>query len=142
MEKQSLFSRFQAWLTSPEVFGSVSKKIPGKWILIEYYVDEKEELLHFQEGDLKATNQALVLYFKNEGTFSLDSQIPLSLFDTVKSGQWSLSRNFITLADPKEFRNNLEFQFAFEKENLKLLKKDKFGKIQFFGFFRPTQPVK
>jgi hypothetical protein len=141
MEKHSLFSRFQAWLASPEVFGRISKKIHGKWILYEYYVDEKEELLHLKEGELKEKNESLVLIFTDEGAFIVDSQLTLNVFREVDSGQWSVARNYITLADPANFRNAIEFQFAFEKENLKLLKKDRFGRIEFFGFFRP-EPVK
>jgi hypothetical protein len=42
----------------------------------------------------------------------------------LESGEWSVSKNFITLIHPGDFRNNLEFQFAVEKGDLKFLKKD------------------
>ncbi len=138
MKSTSLFSKFTSWLASPEVFGSITKKIPGEWQLFEYYYDLKEDLIHFEEKDIKANNESLRISFTDTETFSVEDDFALSIFKNLKTGKWSVHRNFITLLDAADFRNNLEFQFAFEKENLKLLKKDKIGKIEFFGFFRNT----
>lgn len=136
MKSNSTISRFVAWLASPEVFGSIAKRIPGEWVLFEYYFDEKEELVHKIESDLKQNNESLQLNFLAEEKFTVNSKLVVSVFDRLQKGSWSVHRNYITLIDASDFRNNLEFQFAFEKENLKLLKKDKMGKIEFFGFFR------
>jgi len=142
MKATSVISRFTSWLASPEVFGSITKKIPGDWHLFEYYYDLKEDLIHWKEEDLKKNNESLQVTLTEEEQFSIANELPLSVFKSVQNGKWSVSRNYITLIDPKNFRNNLEFQFAFEKENLKLLKKDKMGKIEFFGFFRSANASK
>jgi len=142
MSGNSIFSRFATWLASPEVFGSISKKIPGNWTLYEYYVDLEEDLIHLREADLKSNNELLHIQFEEDKQFSLNEQLPLPVFKKLKLGQWSVHRNFITLIDPSDFRNNLEFQFAFQRNDLKLLKKDKTGKIEFFGFFRLPQTEK
>lgn len=135
MTAVSLFSKFTTWLKSPEVFGSITKKIPGTWHLYEYYVDLDKDLIHLGEADLKNNNESLQLEF-DQKHFTIINALPLPVFKTLKAGEWSVHRNFITLIDSEDFRNNLEFQFAFKKDDLKLLKKDKTGKIEFFGFFR------
>lgn len=134
--KKLSFSNFVAWLKSPGVFGNVSKRFPGEWNLYEYYVDVKDELIHLEKNELDSAGQACMLKFSEEGLFNCQSNIPISLFQSLEKGDWSRARNYITLMDPKEFRNNVEFQFAFEKGNLKLLKRDPSGKIAFFGFFK------
>lgn len=136
MKSNSAIFRFVAWLASPEVFGSITQKIPGEWVLYEYYKDEKEDLIHSTENDLKTKNESLKLNLSSEQEFNLNAQLTQSVFNQLQNGKWSVHRNFITFIDSTDFRNNLEFQFAFEKGNLKLLKKDKMGKIEFFGFFR------
>ncbi|MCK3685780.1 hypothetical protein [Maribellus sp. YY47] len=136
MKQNTLLSRFTSWLVSPAVFGSISKNFPGEWRLYEYYVDEKEGLLHFLPEDLKCENQMMQLIF-SEDNFVVKAQLPVSLIQNLKSGAWSVAKNFITFVDSANFRNNIEFQFAFEKGNLKLLKKDERGMIEFFGFFKP-----
>ena len=142
MKATSVFARLSNWLASPEVFGSISKKIPGDWVLYEYYFDEKEELIHKTEDDLKKNSEALQIQFFTEENFRATSKLALPVFNHLKEGNWSIHRNYITLLDSKDFRNNLEFQFAFEKENLKLLRKDKMGNIVFFGFFRAANAAK
>ncbi|HPF50523.1 MAG TPA: hypothetical protein PK335_03055 [Draconibacterium sp.] len=136
MKATSAISKFTSWLASPEVFGSITKKIPGNWLLFEYYYDLNEDLIHWKEEDIKKNSELLQIVFTADEQFSVNEKLPLSVFKNLPEGKWSVSRNYITLIDPKNFRNNLEFQFAFEKENLKLLKKDKMGKIEFFGFFK------
>ena len=138
MKVTSVFARISNWLASPEVFGRITKRIPGEWVLYEYYFDEKEKLIHQTEDELKMNGESLQIQFHVEESFRTTSKLALPVFDHLKEGNWSVRRNYITLVDPTDFRNNLEFQFAFEKENLKLLKKNKMGKIEFFGFFKST----
>ena len=135
MKLKSIFSIFIEWLKSPEVFGSKKKLIPGTWHLFEYYEDEGEELLHFDEDALKKDKVLFMLSFLENHEFTVAGNAPVKLLEETTEGKWSVARNFITLINPKDFRNNIEFQFAFEKGNLKLLKKDALGKIEFFGFF-------
>lgn len=122
-----------------EMFERPSKKIPGKWRLYEYYLDGDRELLHFEEAALKENRQGFEIEFEAEGKFLQEVTVPVEILENLENGTWSISRNFITLLHPENFRNNIEFQFAFEKGNLKLLKKDKLGKIEFFGFFRKVK---
>ena len=136
MASDSLLSKFTTWLKSPEVFGSITKKIPGTWFLYEYYIDLNEDLIHLQEADLINNNESLKIEFSQEEQYTVTEKLPVVLFKRLKEGKWSVHRNFITLIDPEDFRNNVEFQFAFHKNDLKLLKKDESGKIEFFGFFR------
>jgi hypothetical protein len=142
MEKEPVFSAIFKWLGRTELFARPSKKLPGKWKLYEYYVDVKDELLHFEEKMLAENRQGFEIEFNAEGNFVHSSSLPLSIIQNLENGEWSVSRNFITLMHPKNFRDNVEFQFAFEKGNLKLLKKDAFGNIEFFGFFKPIRENK
>ena len=137
MKLTSISSKFIEWIKSPEVFGSKKKLIPGKWQLFEYYVDEEKELFHFETDALKEKNVLFVLSFLENHDFIVAGDAPVKLLEGTTEGKWSVARNFITLINPKDFRSNIEFQFAFEKGNLKLLKKDAMGKIEFFGFFKP-----
>ncbi|WP_340111124.1 DUF5004 domain-containing protein [Maribellus mangrovi] len=142
MVPASLFSKFVNWLKSPEGFGSVSKSIPGEWQLYEYYVDLKEDLINLKEADLKNNKESLKIEFSDDEQFEVEAQLPLSVFKEVEKGTWSIHRNFITFIHPSDFRKNIEFQFAFYKGDLKLLKKDEAGKIDFFGFFRQPEKEK
>ncbi|WP_303920308.1 hypothetical protein [Draconibacterium sediminis] len=143
MKLKSIFPKFIEWLISPAVFGSKKMLIPGQWHLFEFYVDKGEELLHFDEDTLKKNKIIYVLSFLENHEFIVAGKAPVKLLEGSTEGKWSVARNFITLINPKEFRNNIEFQFAFEKGNLKLLKKDAMGKIEFFGFFHaPKQNPK
>lgn len=139
MKLKSTISQFVDWLKSPEVFGNRKKLIPGKWQLFEYYVDEGEDLLHFDENALEQNKVLFVLSFLDNHEFKMAGNAPVKLLEGTTEGKWSVARNFITLINPKDFRSNIEFQFAFEKGNLKLLKKDAMGKIEFFGFFHLPQ---
>uniref|UniRef100_UPI00321650EC hypothetical protein n=1 Tax=uncultured Draconibacterium sp. TaxID=1573823 RepID=UPI00321650EC len=136
MATKTFFFRIADWLSSTELFERPGRKIPGGWHLYEYFVDKGEELLHFQEEDLKKRNEELIIDFGGGGVFSIISTMPIDLVQDLKKGNWSVSRNFITLIHPTNFRKSIEFQFAFEKGNLKMLKKDVAGKIEFFGLFR------
>ena len=136
MGKVFIFSKIYSWLQSTELFERPSKKIPGNWQLFEYYFEPEKDLIHVKEEQLKTDNQFGILEFEEENIFSFSCNLPISNLASISKGTWSISKNFITFIHPDDFRKNLEFQFAFEKENLKLLKKDQFGKILFFGFFK------
>ena len=138
MTAKSFFLKISVWLQSTELFERPSKKLPGKWQLYEYFVDDKEELLHYEKKDLEASKQFFEIEFR-EQNYSRQSNIPIAIIENSKSGKWSVAKNFVTLLDEENFRESTEFQFAFEKGNLKLLKKNAFGKIVFFGFFRKIQ---
>jgi len=139
MEKKTGFSSFFNWLGRTEMFARPSKQLPGKWQLFEYYLDSNEKLLNFKEESLKENKQSLIMEFNENGKFVRNSNLPIAILQNIDAGEWSISRNFVSLLHPTNFRNNVEFQFAFEKGNLKLLKKDKLGKIEFFGFFKSLE---
>ena len=136
MEKNAVFSNFMNWLGTTEIFARPSKQLPGKWQLFEYYVDSDKELLNFKEESLKENKMVMKIEFSENGEFVRDSNLPITILQNIEDGEWSISKNFVSLIHQTNFRNNIEFQFAFEKGNLKLLKKDKLGKIIFFGFFK------
>lgn len=139
MKLNSLFSKILNWLQSTEMFARPSKQLPGKWQLFEYYFEPEKELDHITEEQLKAENQSWDIEFAEDEKYFHKSNLSVSLISTIENGTWSISKNFITLIHPQEFRNNVEFQFAIEKGDLKILKKDEFGKIEFFGFFRKQE---
>jgi len=135
MTTKSFISRIGDLLQKTEMFERPWKKIPGKWQLYEYFVDSGEELIHIQESELMENKEFFEIECF-EKRFSYTSNIPVSFVQNIKKGNWNVAKNFVVLMDESNFRNNAECQFAFEKGNLKLLKKDGFGKIEFFGFFR------
>lgn len=136
MEKKTGISAIMNWLGTTEMFARPSKQLPGKWQLFEYYVDTDEKLLNFNEELLKNNKMVMTIEFNENGKFVRESNLPISIIQNIEAGEWSIYKNFISLIHPKNFRNNVEFQFACEKGKLKLLKKDKLGKIEFFGFFK------
>ena len=136
MIKTIFFAKIINSLQSSEMFSRPSKKLPGKWQLFEYYIDEAKELKHVNSEQLTSEKQNWSIEFTEDKQYSHNSKLPVPLISNIDNGSWSISKNFITLINPLNFRKNVEFQFAIEKGNLKLLKKDDFGKIEFFGFFR------
>lgn len=136
MKVHSLLSKISVWLQSTEMFARPSRQLPGKWQLFEYYVENESDLKNVNEAQLKADKQYLNVEFAEDEKFLHQSNLSVSIISAIENANWSISKNFVTLIHPDNFRNNVEFQFAFEKGNLKLLKKDDFGKILFFGFFK------
>jgi hypothetical protein len=136
MEKENSFTSILNWLKSSEMFARPSKQIPGKWRLVEYYVETGDELRNIDEAQLKAGKELWDIEFTTEKNYSHQCNLPVSLVSGIENGTWSISKNYITFIHPMNFRNNVEFQIAIEKETLKMLKKDAFGRIEFFGFFR------
>lgn len=138
---KTLFSTFLSWLNTTEMFARPSKKVPGKWKLIEYYYEPEQELMHILEEQLKADGLKWEIGFEEDKKYFQNSTLAVPLLTGIEDGIWSISKNFITLINPADFRKNVEFQFFIEKGILKLLRKDAFGKIEFFGFFRKQNSV-
>jgi hypothetical protein len=137
--ENKIFSSILNWLRSTEMFARPSKQIPGKWQLFEYYMETGNELLHFTEDQLNTEKVFWHIEFKEDDHYSHKCNLPVSFITKLKEGNWSISKNYITFISPEDFRDSIEFQFAIVKGALKLLKKDAFGRIEFFGFFnRPT----
>lgn len=117
------------------MFARPSKQIPGRWQLVEYYIEKQDELRNIKEAQLKAEKELWNIDFAEDKKYSHQCNLPVSLLSGIKNGSWKISKNFITLSSSENSINNVEFQFAIEKEQLKLLKKDDKGRIDFFGFF-------
>ncbi len=140
MKLNSFFSKISKWLQSTEMFARSGKQLTGKWQLFEYYFESEKKLNHISEELLKTKKQQWNIGFIEDEKYFQNSNLSIPLISAIEDGTWSISKNFITLIHPKKFRKNIEFQFAIEKGNLKLLKKDGLGKIEFFGFFRKQEP--
>lgn len=136
MEKKPVFSKIVNWLSNTEMFARPSRQLPGIWLLYEYFMDSEEKLLNFKEDTLRGNGEYLQLDVDRGSNFVLTTNLPVSLFESLKIGEWNVSKNYVTLIHPNDFRKSVEFQYAIEKGRLKLLKKDALGKIEFFGFFK------
>ena len=136
MNRTSFIAKINKLLQSTEMFTRPSKQIPAKWQLFEYYFDEPEKLNRVTEEQLKTAKQSWIIEFTEDGRYIHNSNLSVQFIAILENGTWSVSKNFIALIHPKDFRKNVEFQFAIDKGILKLLRKDKIGKIDFFGFFR------
>ena len=136
MKRTSIITKINNVLQSTEMFARPSKKFPGKWQLYEYYIDKAKELKHVNSEQLTSEKQNWNIEFTQDNQYIHNSNLTIPLISRIENGSWSISKNFITIIHPQDFRKNTEFQFAFEMGNLKLLKKDEFGKIEFFGFFK------
>jgi hypothetical protein len=113
-----------------------NNSLPGDWKLYEYYTEYNCELTNFKEPQIVAEQIRWDIEFKEDGVFQHSTSLNIPLIQDMQPGRWSRSRNFVTIVNPTDFRKNIEFQFAFEKGNLKILKKDSFGKIIIFAFFK------
>jgi hypothetical protein len=136
MRLHAIFASFVQWLKTTEMFARPSKQLPGKWQLFEYYTEKSGELVNVKEGELKQRDIFWEIEFDENGEFSQQTNSPSGFIENTGANQWSLSKNYITFLHPADFRKNEEFQFAVEKGNLRLLKKDFTGRIELFGFFR------
>ncbi len=136
MKKKFSFTSILNWLKSTEMFARPSRQVPGKWQLVEYYIETGNELRNITENKLKADGEFWNIEFTPEKNYSKNSNLPLPLISGLKNGNWNISKNYITLSSSEE---SIEFQFAIEKEILRILKKDNLGKIIFFGFFKRNE---
>jgi hypothetical protein len=124
------------------MFARPSKQLPGKWELYEYYTEPEGNLIHKEKVQLQEENLQAQIEFLQDGNFLSNSNLPENIFHDEEPFNWSVVKNFVTLIHESDFRNNEEFQFAIEKQTLKLLQKDSFGKIVFFGFFKKVSEAK
>jgi hypothetical protein len=95
-----------------------------------------KDLIHVKEEQIKNKNLYWEIEFAETEECIHKTNLDIPLVSKIENGTWNRSKNYITIIHPENFRNNVEFQFAVEKETLKLLKKDTLGRIEFFGFFR------
>lgn len=133
MAEISLFSRFFHWLQSTEMLARPSKQLPGKWQLFEYFVETNGELKNLKQQQLTELNLSWNIEFAADNQFVHTGNLNLNLIQSIENGKWKLQKNFLELASKDS--KTVSFQFAIEKEQLKLLKKDETGQIEFFGFF-------
>jgi len=136
MKKIISFISVINWLKSTEMFARPSKQIPGKWHLVEYYTETESELRNISENQLKADSEFWNIEFTAEKKYSQNCNLAVSIISEIKNGNWNISKNYITLSPTGEMIESVEFQFAIEKEMLRILKKDNLGRIGFFGFFK------
>lgn len=131
-----IFISILNWLRSTEMFARPSKQLPGKWQLFEYYVETEGDLRNVTKAQLKEVNGLWNIEFAEDYNYLHQCNLPVPLLSGITNGSWTISKNYIALTsnDGKE-ESVVEFQFAIEKEQLKFLKKDEKGRIEFFGFF-------
>ena len=110
--------------------------LPGKWLLYEYYAEPGKELIHIEEKQLLEAKQTWTIEFTADKKFNCQANLPIILVSGIKAGNWHRSKNFLAFMNSSNPADKTEFQFAIEKSNLKLLKKDSLGRIEIFGFFR------
>ncbi|MCD6354805.1 MAG: hypothetical protein J7L95_04570 [Prolixibacteraceae bacterium] len=136
METDNLFHRLSGWIESTGLFVRPAKKISGEWELYEYYIEPGKELQNIKEEKLTQQHLFLKINFGEGQIFSHHSNLTVPVIQKTENGHWSISKNYVTLIHPFDFRKNVKFQFAIQKDYLRLLKKDELGRIEFFGFFR------
>jgi|WetSurMetagenome_2_1015567.scaffolds.fasta_scaffold31042_4 hypothetical protein len=113
-----------------------NNSLPGTFKLFEYYTDRGKELINVKETEVAAGKLFWDLTFIETGKYDCATNLDIPLVSGIKPGDWSRYKNFVTLIPPGDYRESVEFQFAFDHGNLKLLKKDEFGNIIVFAFFR------
>lgn len=135
---ESFISLLNRWFNLSDIFYDPDKKLIGSWQLFEFYTEPEDNLLHFTQRRLKEENLFMEIEFTENGHFHFHSNMPLPGLIHTPDLEWSRSRNFITVRNSGNPENGIEFQFAFQKNHLRLLNKDVAGRIIFFGFF--TKP--
>jgi len=117
-------------------FASPVKQLPSVWQLFEYYAEPSGELIHIQENKLKEENRFWEIELNEDGSFAHSCNLDIPLISGINDGTWRRNRNFIVFSGKEGLQMSIGFQFAVEKGILKLLKKNKQGGIEIFGFFR------
>lgn len=126
---------FWAWSGVSRFFERTNKKLPGRWHLFEYYTENNGELLHNELADLKAQGHNAEIIFDGAEGFMVLSNFSVPVFSMFEKGNWKVSKNYILFSGSDDSAVPIKVQFAIEKGVLRLLKKDKSGRIGFFGFF-------
>lgn len=139
MKIVSFFASFLDRLNLRESLIHPDKKIAGKWQLYEYYTESNNQLFHFNRSQIKQDGKRMVIEFTEEGEFTVHANLELPVLNEEDDLKWNRQRNFISIYRSGFPDSSTEFQFAFQKDNFKLLNKNTAGEIQFFGFFsRPS----
>lgn len=136
MANRISLSSFLKWLQSVEMFARPSKCLPGKWQLFEYYNESGAELVNIDEDQLRAGKTFMLLEITSEQSFQISENLKINTFRNINKGSWTRNRNFISLFGDEINERGQTFQFDAGSGQMKLLKKDSKGKIEFFGFFR------
>lgn len=124
-------------LLSPE------KKLSGEWYLFEYYTERGDELVHVEEKEIQKEKIFMTLDFGDSGELKWTSNINLSVLELeTENLTWERKRNFLFISEEHQSEEKIHFQYAVEKDILKLLSKTETGKINFFGFFKRPEPTK
>jgi len=135
MDNKISFTSIISWLKSTEMFARPSKQIPGKWQLVEYYIETVDELRNIKELDLRIKKEFSIIELTSEKRFYHQCNLPVGLISKISNGDWFVAKNYIVFSSSDNQSSRVEFQFAIENGKLKLLKKDTLGRIEFFGFF-------
>ena len=136
MENKISFKKIGNWLKAGEIFARPSKMLPGKWQLFEFYYDSGADLINIKEAELQLSKNRMLIEFNIDSTLTINENLKFEIFRNFEKGNWLRKRNFVTFVSSEEHEENLTFQFDAGSEQLKLLKKDASGRIDFFGFFR------
>ena len=130
----SIFSKIVQWLQSTEMFARPAKQLPGKWQLYEYYAETDGGLINYKQQQIDELKQQWNIEFTPDYQFIQFSSLNLLFIKNNCKGKWRIKKNYLEIE--LDSSDTVSFQFAIEIEQLKLLKKDSTGKIDFFGFFR------
>jgi hypothetical protein len=136
MEYKISFKKIGNWLKTGEIFARPSKMLPGKWQLFEYYYDSGADLINIKETELQLSKNKMLIEFNADNILIINENLKLEIFRNFEMGNWLRKRNFVTFINNGKHEENLTFQFDAGSEQLKLLKKDAKGRIDFFGFFK------
>ena len=107
-----------------------------KWSLYEYYIDQEDGLLNMKEERLQSEGLFWYIEFHDNGTLKFDSNLKVSLIEGMNPSAWEKSKSIVNLTDDNVNNKSIKFQYAFDKGNLKMLKKHPSGQIEIFAFFR------
>jgi hypothetical protein len=139
MNKTTGINQLFEWIKTTELFQKPVKLLPGKWNLYEYYIEPDKELLHYSEQQIIEGKHLWTIDLSADGSFRFISNLKIPFIVVWKSGIWKKSGNYLSFMSSEKHAEKLDFQFSVEKRHLKLLKKDAFGKIEIFGFFRKAE---
>jgi len=126
-------SPFKKWLKSVIIPVTPGMIMPGRWVMYEYYSEPDDELMHITEEELLREKLYWEIEFDQGGIFRQKSNIAVKFLEHEKDLSWNISRNYLDI-ESKARRER--FQFALVKDHIRLLQKERTGRIVFFGFFK------
>ncbi|MDD4109593.1 MAG: hypothetical protein PHH93_12825 [Prolixibacteraceae bacterium] len=136
MNRLFSFARLIQWWKSLAVFARPVSLIPGIWTLFEYYTEPGSELINFKEEQLKKDSKFWEIEFSENRELRQNSNLSVHFMENNFVYNWRLAGNYLKIFHSGDTHHYEEFQYAVERNLLKLLKKDKEGRIVFFGFFK------